>query len=205
MALPREEGGAYSDKVTAAEYKKIEELHRKVTNELEECRSRVEKFMDPFVAEAQSRESEAQASSDTEKYNEAFKKWNTVAQLEELQQEAWLKQSGVEASDSKGDLGMARIRGILNERAKAIYTEGILAESYSDFAKAREKFEELQKIAPSDDQSVDSYFARARRKLAVYSQFDAALGRARQPAAETPPVAPQPVPTEPPPQSGGTL
>ena len=53
---------------------------------------------------------------------------------------------------------------MLHERAKAIYTEAVLAESYSDFATAKAKFQECLKAAPPGD----SYHDRAERKLSYY-------------------------------------
>lgn len=63
-----------------------------------------------------------------------------------------------------GHAGQARIRGILHDRAKLLYTEAVLAESFSDFAVARKKFKECLEVAPQDD----VYHARATRKLARY-------------------------------------
>ena len=60
--------------------------------------------------------------------------------------------------------GMGRIRGILHDRSKALYTEAVLAESYSDFEFAKKKFEEILKMAPEDD----IYYERAKRKLSHY-------------------------------------
>jgi pSer/pThr/pTyr-binding forkhead associated (FHA) protein/tetratricopeptide (TPR) repeat protein len=60
--------------------------------------------------------------------------------------------------------GMERIRGVLHERAKMLYTEAVLAESYSDFTVAKQKFQELVDTAPADD----LYHQRAKRKLARY-------------------------------------
>src|SRR5690606_12496290 len=42
-----------------------------------------------------------------------------------------------------GHAGMGRIRSILHEKSKVLYTEAVLAESYSDFATARKRFEEV--------------------------------------------------------------
>jgi pSer/pThr/pTyr-binding forkhead associated (FHA) protein/tetratricopeptide (TPR) repeat protein len=60
--------------------------------------------------------------------------------------------------------GMERVRGVLHETAKGLYTEAVLAESYSDFATARQKYQECADTAPSDD----VYYQRAKRKLSRY-------------------------------------
>jgi hypothetical protein len=59
---------------------------------------------------------------------------------------------------------MDRIRGILHDRAKALYIDAVLAESYSDFSVAKKKFQECRDVAPKDD----IYHDRAERKLAAF-------------------------------------
>ena len=59
---------------------------------------------------------------------------------------------------------MQRVKGALHEKSKEIYTEAVLAESYSDFATAKKKFQECLKTAPQDD----IYYERSQRKLAPY-------------------------------------
>ncbi|MEK6579533.1 MAG: hypothetical protein AABZ55_09940, partial [Bdellovibrionota bacterium] len=60
--------------------------------------------------------------------------------------------------------GIERVRGVLHERARVIYTEAVIAESYSDFSNARKKFQECYATAPIDD----IYRQRAERKLARF-------------------------------------
>ncbi|HLD98673.1 MAG TPA: FHA domain-containing protein [Bdellovibrionota bacterium] len=67
--------------------------------------------------------------------------------------------------------GMDRLKGILHDRAKGMYTEAVLAESYSDFAVAKKKFEECLSTAPRDD----IYYERAQRKLSHYFKKDEPL------------------------------
>ncbi len=74
------------------------------------------------------------------------------------------KATKVDPPHPVGHQGMKRIKGILHDRAKVIYTEAILAESYSDFATAKKMFQECLRIAPQDD----IYYERAQRKLAHY-------------------------------------
>jgi hypothetical protein len=62
---------------------------------------------------------------------------------------------------------MDRIRDVLTDRAKILYTEAVIAESYSDFKTAHAKFNEILKMAP--DGSL--YFQRAQRKLQSYLNF----------------------------------
>ena len=63
-----------------------------------------------------------------------------------------------------GYAGIHRIKGVLHERAKAVYIEAVLAESYSDFNSARKFYQQVLTIAPIDD----IYHERAERKLAHY-------------------------------------
>jgi hypothetical protein len=62
--------------------------------------------------------------------------------------------------------GLDRVRKTLHERAKVIYTEAVLAESYSDFDTAKAKYKEIVNLSPSDD----IYYERATRKLGRYFQ-----------------------------------
>ncbi|MEK6705030.1 MAG: hypothetical protein AABZ06_04525, partial [Bdellovibrionota bacterium] len=90
-------------------------------------------------------------------------------QLEESGEHAkafqtYRKATQIDPGNQKGHAGMDRIRGVLHEKAKAIYTEAVLAESYSDFTIAKKKFKECMGVAPKDD----IYHERAQRKLAHY-------------------------------------
>jgi len=60
--------------------------------------------------------------------------------------------------------GMQRIRGVLHDRAKGIYTEAVIAESYSDFATAKKKYAECMDVAPKDD----IYHERSERKISRF-------------------------------------
>ena len=66
-----------------------------------------------------------------------------------------------------GYAGMERIRGILTEQSKALYTEALIAESYSDFKVAYQKFKEILSVAPNGS----LYHERATRKIANYKHF----------------------------------
>ncbi len=78
--------------------------------------------------------------------------------------QAYLKASKVDPGNKLAVAGMGRVRGYLHEKAKVLYTEAVIAESYSDFSSARKKFEECMKMAPIDD----IYHQRSQRKLTVY-------------------------------------
>jgi tetratricopeptide (TPR) repeat protein len=56
------------------------------------------------------------------------------------------------------------IKGLLEARSKRIYREAIIAESLSLFNDAKEKFQEVQQISPSDS----DYYKKASAKLKNY-------------------------------------
>ncbi len=60
---------------------------------------------------------------------------------------------------------MAEIRDTLYSRARKIYREGIISESLSLFEDAKEKFQEVQQISPSDSE----YYKKATDKLRDYT------------------------------------
>lgn len=77
------------------------------------------------------------------------------------------KASVVDPKNSESFTGMDRVRGILHDRAKVMYTEAVLAESYSDFVTAKKKFNEILKTTPKED----LYYQRSQRKIGRYFDF----------------------------------
>ncbi|MGB0454419.1 MAG: FHA domain-containing protein [Bacteriovoracaceae bacterium] len=59
---------------------------------------------------------------------------------------------------------MNRIREVLSIRSKKVYREAIVSESLSLFDEAKEKFQEVQQISPSDSE----YYKKATEKLKEY-------------------------------------
>lgn len=78
--------------------------------------------------------------------------------------QTWDKIKSIDPRNTEAREGMARIRSALGEQSRNLYTEAVLAESYSDFAQAKSKFEQIIQSAPKDD----PYYERARRKLLKY-------------------------------------
>ncbi len=107
------------------------------------ARSGIAAARDPLIEEGRRLEQESS-------YGEAFKKFSEARRIDP---------SSVEARN-----GMERVRGFLRDRSKQLYTEAVLAESYSDFILAKARFEQLLQVAPPDD----PYYERARRKLSRY-------------------------------------
>jgi tetratricopeptide (TPR) repeat protein len=97
---------------------------------------------------------QAKGAEDAQDYSKAFKLYKQA--------------TVVDPPHRAGYAGMSRIRNVLHEKAKLIYTEAILAESYSDFAFAKKKFNEILTFAPEDD----IYYERARHKLSFYFRKD---------------------------------
>ena len=83
----------------------------------------------------------------------AFKEFQTATEVDPPHPDGWA--------------GMDRIRDVLTERAKIMYTEAVIAESYSDFKTAYTKYNEILKMAPEGT----LYFQRAQRKLGSYLNF----------------------------------
>ncbi len=94
------------------------------------------------------------------------------------------KSTQIDPGFPEGYKGMSRIRGNLHDRAKVLYVEGILAESYSDFDTAQKRFSEILTFVPKEDQ----YFGRAQRKLAPYRTISGASSRQSLEEGESPPV-----------------
>lgn len=107
------------------------------------CKDTIRKQRDPILAEAKQAE-------DAGDFSKAFNLYK--------------KATRVDPPHPAGYQGMNRIRGVLHEKAKAIYTEAVLAESFSDFTTARKLFKDCLSVAPEDD----IYHERSLRKLARY-------------------------------------
>lgn len=73
----------------------------------------------------------------------------------------------IDPSNKIAIAGMDRAREGLTDKSKTIYTEGVLAESYSDFETAYKKFNELLQSAPDGD----IYYERAKSKLKRYAPY----------------------------------
>lgn len=113
---------------------------------ISQCRAAISSRREPLLAEAKKREDAGEFAMAYQLYQRA-----TV----------------VDPPHPAGYQGMRRVHGVLHDRSKVLYTEAILAESYSDFATAQTKYREVLKIAPKDD----IYYQRAQRKLGNYTRY----------------------------------
>lgn len=78
--------------------------------------------------------------------------------------EAYLDILKVEPTNSEALNEVDDIKTQLDSRSKRIYREAIIAESLSLFADAKEKFQEVQQISPTDSE----YYKKASEKLKNY-------------------------------------
>lgn len=79
--------------------------------------------------------------------------------------ELYLEVLKIDSTNREAQNGLDAIRETLHVRAKRYYAEAILAESVSDLAEAKEKYEKCLKFAPEED----IYKRRCKNKL---SRFD---------------------------------
>lgn len=107
------------------------------------CHATIQGLRDPVLADAKSAEESGELAK-------AFKLFR--------------KATVIDPPHPAGYAGMNRIRKVLHDRAKVIYTEAVVAESYSDFEAAKKKYRECLEVAPEDD----IYFERSTRKLGRY-------------------------------------
>ncbi len=107
------------------------------------CRAFIASKRDPVLAQAKQLEEAGELAKAFQLYKQATR---------------------IDPPHRAGYEGMNRIRGVLHERSKTMYTEAIVAESYSDFDTAKKKYEDILTVAPEDD----IYYERAKRKLARY-------------------------------------
>lgn len=78
--------------------------------------------------------------------------------------ETYLEALKVEPTNAEALNEIDEIRNLLDSRSKKVYREAIIAESLSLFNDAREKFQEVQQISPSDSE----YYKKASEKLKNY-------------------------------------
>ena len=113
---------------------------------LDNCRQAIKATLDPVLALAKQQEEAGELLKAYKNYEKATK---------------------IDPNNKAGFEGMERIIGFLRQKAKVLYAEAVIAESYSDFDYARKKFEEVQQVAPEGG----LYYERAKRKLSRYKQF----------------------------------
>jgi pSer/pThr/pTyr-binding forkhead associated (FHA) protein len=119
---------------------KVEKLRSDIRNELKSV-------LDPLLREAQN---QRQEGGDLVKAKEMY--------LEVLK---------VDGANQEARMGLDSIRETLHLRAKRFYAEAILAESVSDLAEAKDRYEKCLHTAPEED----IYRKRCRGKLLRFEAF----------------------------------
>lgn len=126
------------------EIKKMDEdLVREATDMLKQSKSELEKQVNPLLGKARSLKEGQDLKGAYEQYKQILK-FNPT-QLEALNE-------------------MDSIREELFRRSQRVYREAIIAESLSLFDSAKEKFQEVQQISPTDSE----YYQKATEKLKNY-------------------------------------
>lgn len=120
-----------------------EDLREKASKMLSESRENLNKIVKPLSSKAQSLKSGQDLKGAYENY------------LEILKYDPSFKEALVETE---------KIREELEDRSKKVYREAIIAESLSLFNIAKDKFQEVKQISPSDSE----YYVKAENKLKEY-------------------------------------
>jgi pSer/pThr/pTyr-binding forkhead associated (FHA) protein len=150
-AYDLQKAGKFRDAI--AIYKRIPELGtndervlKKAATMVRASTDSIRELRDPHLKRAKELEASQQLA-------EAFKEFKLATEIDPPHPSGWA--------------GMERIRDVLTQRAKVLYTEAVIAESYSDFTSAHTKFNEIIKTAPEGS----LYYERAQRKLQSYLNF----------------------------------
>lgn len=124
------------------------ELEKKFLTQLQTKIKEIEKIMaaerDPHIENGKRLEADG-------KLTEAYREYQAAI--------------AVDPSDSEGPAGMKRIKGQLNSMAKAIYSDGVIAEGFGDYEVAEKKYKEVMDAVPSDN----SYHVKAKARLKVFT------------------------------------
>jgi pSer/pThr/pTyr-binding forkhead associated (FHA) protein/tetratricopeptide (TPR) repeat protein len=150
-AFDLHKAGKYREAIPV--YRKITELGatdegllKKVKTMIKTCQDSIRDLREPHLRKAKTLEAARDLAA-------AFKEFQIATEIDPTHPDGWA--------------GMERIRDVLTDRAKILYTEAVIAESYSDFKTAHSKFNEIMKLAPEGS----LYYQRAQRKLQSYLNF----------------------------------
>jgi len=111
-----------------------------------DARAAIKAMIDPVLEEAKKAEDSGDAMT-------AFKQYYKASKLDPRNDAAYA--------------GMDRVRGALQQKAKEIYAEAVIAESYSDFTSAEKHYREVLDMVPEDD----IYYDRAKSRLKRYAPY----------------------------------
>ena len=120
-----------------------EDLVKEATNILKESKNNLKGKIDPMIGKARSLKEGQDLKAAYEQYLDVLKHEPT----------------NVEALDE-----MNEIRDVLTLRSQKVYRDGLISESLMLYKEAKEKFQEVQQISPSDS----DYYKKASLKLREY-------------------------------------
>ncbi len=80
---------------------------------------------------------------------------------------AYSKTLEIDPMDEEAPVGMSRIKDVLTDRAKRIYTEAVFAESYGDVDTAEKKYREVLEVVAKDNE----YYSKAESRLKKLTVF----------------------------------
>ena len=120
-----------------------EDLVKEATSMLKESKNNLKGKIDPMIGKARSLKEGQDLKAAYEQYLDILKHEPT----------------NNEALDEMND-----IRDILTLRSQKVYRDGLISESLMLFKEAKEKFQEVQQISPSDS----DYYKKASLKLKEY-------------------------------------
>jgi len=120
-----------------------EDLTQEATKMLDESKTSLKEIVDPLIGKARSLKEGQDLKGAYEHYNQVL--YYDPINLEALNE-------------------MQDIRELLNARSRKIYREGLISESLSLFDDAKEKFQEVQQVSPTDS----DYYKKATDKLKDY-------------------------------------
>lgn len=120
-----------------------EDLIKEASDMLAEAKVELGNYMGPVIGKARSFKESQDLKSAYEAFQEVLK---------------------IEPTNAEALNEVDEIKGLLDNRSKKVYREAIIAESLSLFNDAKEKFQEVQQISPSDS----DYYKKATEKLKNY-------------------------------------
>ena len=117
-----------------------------IKGEIKKVESLIAQERDPLIAQGKQLEQEG-------KLSEAYRAYQSAKEIDPMDEEA--------------PAAMKKIKGILTDRAKHIYTEAVFAESYGDLETAEKKYREVFEVVTKDD----DYYLKAESKLKKITVF----------------------------------
>ena len=123
-----------------------DDLIKEATEKLKKAVAKVKESVDPLLTKAQSLQEGQDLKGAYEAYKDILK---------------------IDPTHAQAVSEMVKIKEVIEKQAQQIYREAIIYESLNYLKNAREKFLEVQQIAPTDS----IYYERAKNKLKYYAEY----------------------------------